>query len=104
LQRDGDPGARKLFEAMGIALGRALASLINTLNLPLYLIGGGVASAWPLFSEWMFGELSARSSLYRLSDPMGAPEIAITEAKTRVALAKVGSNSGLLGACLLPFD
>src|ERR1700733_7704485 len=46
------PWRPKVVEAMGITLGRALAFLVNILNLPLYLIGGGVASAWPLFSEW----------------------------------------------------
>jgi glucokinase len=31
------------------------------LNLPLYLLGGGVCEAWDLFSPAMFRELEHRS-------------------------------------------
>src|SRR6201981_567098 len=37
----GDEGARKIFRRAGRALGIALATLINGLNLEMYVIGGG---------------------------------------------------------------
>jgi glucokinase len=104
LGQTGDQDAQEIFHRMGIALGKALGSLVNTLNLPLYVLGGGVAAAWPLFSQWMFDELSSSSSLYRLTDPMHPPASISAKAKTHVLPAKLGASSGLLGACLLPFD
>ena len=41
------------------ALAVALTGLINTLNLPLYLLGGGVCEASNLFSPHMFAELES---------------------------------------------
>lgn len=104
LGRAGDPDAQIIFRRMGIALGRALAGLVNALNLPLYLLGGGVAGAWPLFSQSMFEELARKSSLYRLTDPFQPQASITTKAKTHVLPAQLGSSSGLLGACLLPFS
>jgi glucokinase len=96
LGRAGDPDAQKIFRRMGVALGRALAGLVNALNLPLYVLGGGVAAAWPLFAQWMFDELAYGSSLYRLTDPLHPPASIAAKAKTHVLPAR-------LGACLLPF-
>jgi glucokinase len=103
LGRAGDPDAQKIFRRMGVALGRALAGLVNALNLPLYVLGGGVAAAWPLFAQWMFDELAYGSSLYRLTDPLHPPASIAAKAKTHVLPARLGASSGLLGACLLPF-
>ncbi len=80
-----------------------LTGLVNALNLPLYVLGGGVAGAWPLFSQWMVEELACSSSLYRLTDPLRPPANIATKAKTHVLTAKLSASSGLLGACLLPF-
>src|SRR5215472_6149311 len=43
--QQGDPVAQQIFATVGAALGIALANLINALNLPLYVVGGGVAAA-----------------------------------------------------------
>jgi glucokinase len=36
----GSPDALEIFSRMGVALGIGLASMINTLNVPLYVLGG----------------------------------------------------------------
>ena len=50
---------------MGQALGIALASMINILNLPLYLLSGGVLGAWDQFAPIMIDECRRRSFTYR---------------------------------------
>lgn len=102
LARKGDVDAQKIFDLVGRSLGLGLAALINTLNLPLYVIGGGVAQAWDLFSAKMFEELRHRSYVYRFTDG-SVDEQGHRNAKTYVEPAELGADSGLLGACLLPF-
>jgi glucokinase len=104
LATHGDRDAIELFEILGRALGRGLSGLVNSLNLPLYVIGGGVASAWEMFAPKMLDELAEGSSLYRLTDPRRAPEQRMAKADTHVVPAKLGSSAGILGACLLPFE
>lgn len=86
----GDANARAIFDKVGRSLGIGLASLVNTLNLPLYVLGGGLANAWDLFSEPLFDELRRRSYVYRLNAD-----------KTHIVTAELGPDAGLLGACLL---
>ncbi len=45
------------------------ASMINALNLPMYVIGGGVSSAWDAFAPTMFQELKVRSFIYSITAP-----------------------------------
>jgi len=103
LAKRGDCDSIEIFEILGQALGRGLSGLVNSLNLPLYVIGGGVASAWEMFAPRMLDALGQGSSLYRLTDPRRSQEQRIAKAETHVVSAKLGSNSGILGACLLPF-
>jgi len=100
--RAGDPDAQKTFEMVGRSLGIGLGALINTLNLPLYVVGGGVAQAWDLFAPKMFEELRHRSYVYRLTDGQ-VDAHGHRSAKTHVEPAELGAESGILGACLLPF-
>jgi glucokinase len=101
--RAGDPDAREIFDMVGRSLGIGLAGLLNTLNLPLYVVGGGLAQAWDLFSPKMFEELKRRSYVYRFTDgEMDA--FGHRSAKTYVEPAELGAESGLLGACLLPLN
>jgi glucokinase len=93
LAKAGDLEAKAIFEKVGRSLGIGLASLVNVLNLPLYILGGGLANAWDLFSTALFDELRNRSYVYRL-----------TADKTRIMLAELGPDAGLLGACLLPLQ
>ena len=46
LALQGNSTAQQIYDEVGYALGLGLANLINTLNLPLYTIGGGVSAAW----------------------------------------------------------
>jgi glucokinase len=91
LARQGNVRARMVFEAMGRALGIALANLMNVFNLPLYLISGGPLPAWEFFSPSMFKEIGRRSFTYQRT---GA----------RVEKALLGGDAGLYGAAYLPFQ
>ena len=84
----GDAACRAILESAGRYLGIALAGLVNTLNLPLYVIGGGAAAAWDLFSPAMFEELRRRSYIF-------------SEGTTRVERALLKADAGLYGAARL---
>lgn len=101
--RGGDLAARNVYDSAGHALGIALADLINLLNLPLYVVGGGVARAWDLLSRSIFEELRHRSYVYRLTAADEAARRAIAGG-TRVIPARLGAEAGLLGACILPLQ
>lgn len=98
-----NPDAKQIYAEAGHALGISLAALVNTLNLPLYVVGGGLAQAWHLMKEAIFEELRIRSYVYRFS----APESPIAQRNpagaTHVLPAELGPDAGLLGACILPF-
>jgi len=97
----GDAESEEIYRKVGQALGIGLASLVSTLNLPLYVVGGGVAAAWDLFSPAMFAAMEAHSYIYRLTKPAdpSIPE----KGRTTVVPARLGPDSGLLGAAMLPF-
>jgi glucokinase len=101
LAAKGDPGAQKVFENVGEALGINLAAMINTLNLPLYVVGGGMTNAWDLFSPRLFAELESRSYVYCLNNGK-IDEFGYQARMTHVVPAQLGAEAGLLGACLLP--
>ena len=101
LAREGDEPARALFAEAGKYLGMTLAVLVNVLNLPLYVIGGGVVSGWDLFAPHMFEELRRLSYIYALTEP-GKDE-PFTRGKTYVVPAATGPDAGLLGAAMLPY-
>jgi glucokinase len=96
-------GAQAVFDEVGRCLGLALAALINTLNLPLYVIGGGSAAAWPVFERAMMAELRERSYVYRATAPGLRGGASAGSGATQVVPAALGSGSGLQGAALLPF-
>lgn len=95
----GDPAAQQIFHTVGWALGVVLSSLVDALNLPLYVIGGGVSSAWDAFSPALFRELRRRSIVFRASDPGEGPG---RPKKTMVTQALLGGDAGLIGAARLP--
>jgi glucokinase len=100
----GDPDAKLIYEQAGRSLGICLAALINILNLPLYVIGGGVATSWDLISPSMFDELERRSYVYSLTAPGRAASKGMPGGGTKVLPAKLGADAGLLGACILPLQ
>lgn len=105
----GIAGAQAVFDEVGRCLGLALSALVNTLNLPLYVIGGGSAAAWPVFEGSMMAELRQRSYVYRATDPALLDRPASANGgdgllgRTHVVPAALGAGSGLQGAALLPF-
>ncbi len=112
LALQGDESARRIFRSFGRYLGILLADLVNVLNLEMYVIGGGVSSAWDAFAPTMFEELRQRSIVYAAtapSDPLrdssGKEEGASAqtesrsgERKTIITRAVLGSDAGLYGA------
>ncbi|HEY6271364.1 MAG TPA: ROK family protein [Terriglobales bacterium] len=109
LANEGDEPARTIFDRAGRALGIALAGLINTFNLPMYVIGGGVASAWSAFAPAMLETVRSYSYIYRVTAaPESAPNStarppgAVAERHTILTQALLGSDAGLIGAARLP--
>jgi glucokinase len=100
--RSGDADVQAIFAETGRALGIGLAGLINILNLPLYVIGGGVVNSWDLFAPSMFEELERRSYVYALTAPGRPASGGMPGGGTHVRPAKLGAEAGLLGACILP--
>jgi glucokinase len=97
----GDKQAQEIFRAVGRALGIIIADMINVLNLQMYVVGGGVSSAWEMFSPTLFSELRHRSFVYRATEPdstLTAPQ----RRKTIITRALLGSDAGLIGAARLP--
>ncbi len=111
LALQGDEQARKIFRRVGRALGISLATMINGLNLEMYVIGGGVSSAWQAFSPSIFEELRQRSMVYAATAPVDPLHMASgasgqvepgTGRKTIITQALLGSDAGLFGAARLP--
>ena len=104
----GDRPAREIFNRVGWALGVLIADLVNVLNLNMYVIGGGVAAAWSVFSPVMFEEVRKRSMVYAATapaergDPLGDVVSPATSQPTIVTRALLGSDAGLFGAARLP--
>src|SRR5215470_14461378 len=101
----GDQPAREIFDRVGGALGIAVAGLINIFNLPMYVIGGGVSSAWDAFSPVLFRELQRCSFVYRATAPTkgnGGKVQPRRGPSTIVTCALLGSDAGLIGAARLP--
>jgi glucokinase len=107
----GDEQARKIFRRVGRALGISLATMVNGLNLEMYVIGGGVSSAWEAFSPSIFEELRQRSMVYAATAPADPLHMSSgasgqvepgTGRKTIITQALLGSDAGLFGAARLP--
>ena len=104
LARSGNEQARSIFDTAGQALAIALTGLIYTLNLPMYVLGGGVCDAWDLLSPTMFRELECRRYVYRLTKPDVLEPTCPEARKTYILKAELGPTAGLLGACVLGFE
>jgi glucokinase len=106
----GDEAARKIFRRVGRAIGITLSNMVNGLNLPMYVIGGGVSSAWEAFAPSIFEELRQRCMVYAATAPPHAAgdegASAHVESKTTrytiITRALLGSDAGLYGAARLP--
>jgi glucokinase len=100
LAKRGDEPSRQIFECVGRALGVALAGMINALNLPIFVVGGGGAGAWDAFSPYIFEEVRRRSFVYRATGQSSAR--GETQQGTQITHATLGSDAGLYGAARLP--
>lgn len=106
----GDGAAKKIFAIVGRALGVAIAGLINTLNVPLYVIGGGVSAAWPAFAPTLFAEVQQRSFVYAGTTTFSAQSAGVIVQQgrggrrrfTRIVRARLGGDAGIYGAARLP--
>jgi glucokinase len=107
----GDPDAQRIFQRFGEVLGILMADLVNILDLDMFVIGGGVVSAWDAFAPKMFAELRERSLVYAASapdDPTAKKEGASAQIanysrkKTIITQALLGSDAGLYGAARVP--
>ncbi len=97
----GDQAAQEIYHKLGSSLGVVIAGLVNTLNLPMFVIGGGVSSAWDAFAPKMMEEIRSRSFVYAATAPdAGVPSPA--RKKTIITRALLGSDAGLYGAARLP--
>jgi glucokinase len=97
----GDVVAKQVMGRVGRALGIAIGSLVNILNLPLYVIGGGVSSAWDAFSPTLFSEVRRRSFIYSATTPLAGKAISGGRRMTSIAQAQLGGDGGLYGAARL---
>lgn len=107
----GDEDARRIYRRVGRCLGIVLSGMVNSLNLPIYVIGGGVSSAWEAFSPSIFEELRQRSMVYAATappDPLAQGQGASAQVESRsqhktiITRALLGSDAGLYGAARLP--
>ena len=110
----GDAEAKKVFERVGRALGMAIADMVNILNLSLYVIGGGVSSAWDAFAPAMFAEVRKRSFVYagttaengggvgaQGNASLPAAGVGGRKRVTQIRRAVLGGDGGLYGAARL---
>ena len=95
----GDPSAQRIYQTVGRSLGIGIGGMVNALNLPMYVVGGGVASAWDAFAPALMEELKVRSFIYQVTAPDGA---IAGKKHTIVTRALMGSDAGLYGAARLP--
>ncbi len=100
LAEGGDTAALRAFAQLGAYLGLGIANLLSTLDLPMVVVGGGVASAWPLFAPAMFAAVREASVVYRLAEPTQRESLEVDRPFIRPAL--LGPPAGLMGAALLP--
>jgi glucokinase len=102
----GDAPAQGVFERVGKALGTVVADMVNIFNFPMYVIGGGVASAWDAFAPLMLETVGRNSFVYRATAPTeniqagNAPSRSVHG--TMITRAELGGDAGLIGAARLP--
>ena len=92
---EGDVSAQKVFNKVGEALGIVISGLINLMNLPAYVVGGGMSAGWDAFAPAMFEEVNKRCYVYR---NMAGGE---AHKRTVITRALLGGDAGLLGAANL---
>ena len=87
----GDELAQQAFTRVGRALGIAIVDVVHLLGLPLVVIGGKFARAWPYFYPALAEELTWRLTFFPRQELQILP-------------AALGDDAGLLGAACLAWD
>jgi glucokinase len=82
--RAGNAKFRRLWQEFGEYLGIGVASIINVLEPEVFVIGGGISHAWPLFAP-------AMRKIVR----------GLALSPTKIIRAKLGRDAGAIGAALL---
>jgi glucokinase len=86
----GDGFSLGIWQEVGKALGIAIASLVNLLNIEMVVIGGGVSNAWDLFIDTTYEEAHRRA----FRAPMK---------RAQIKRGLLGDDAGILGAAHLAF-
>src|SRR5690242_2907571 len=106
LAMQGDASAQTIFERVGKALGTVIADMVNIFNFPMYVVGGGVASAWDAFAPSMLETIGRNSFVYRNTAPYvnaaAGDAGGASVHGTIITRALLGSDAGLIGAARLP--
>lgn len=84
LAREGDLSSLALWKDFGEALACGIASLIHTLGIFNFVLGGGLTGAWDFFHPFCLEELRKRS-------------YASTYDSIRLVRARLENNAGLIG-------
>lgn len=87
----GDESCRSIYENVGITLGIAIADVLNVLNLPLFVIGGGMSAVFDLLEPQIVAEVQRRA-------------FRVPGENVRIAKAQLGNLAGLFGAARLVFQ
>ncbi len=87
--RRGNFSMKKLWQEFGKYLGIGVASIINIIEPEIFVIGGGISNAWPLFASTM--KKTARKLI--ISPP--------AKQKTKIVNSKLGKDAGAIGAALM---
>jgi glucokinase len=98
----GDEVAKSVFERVGRSLGLAIATMINAMNIPLHVIGGGVSSGWDAFSPALFDEVRKRSYIYDKTTAKDGQGVDGRKHTTTITRALLGGDGGLFGAARMP--
>ncbi|PYX76192.1 MAG: hypothetical protein DMG78_02150 [Acidobacteria bacterium] len=90
LALQGDAAAQRIFQRFGEVLGILLADLVNVLDLDMYVIGGGVVSAWDRSTGKKGRRVSANRQLHQKENDHHAGVV-----RQRCRPLRRGKNSGV---------
>lgn len=89
--QNGEAGALAAFDQLSYWLGTAFASLINTLNIEAFIVGGGVSASFDLFAPMLRHYTQQRCFAQMYQDVV-------------IEKALLGDDAGLLGGAALAAD
>lgn len=87
----GDELSLTILKRAGVNIGIVIASLLNALNVPLFVIGGGIGEAFDVMGPYIRDEVRARA--YRVPGSL-----------VRIEKAILGNDAGTIGAAMLAYQ